>query len=130
MSLEVNNLDAGDYKFGAQRITDESDGTGSAGDVVGYSDGQLSALTNSDTTSDGPHPAAVLHETPEEAGDDVTVVVEGFAVVVADEAISAGDFVTTAGTEGRVMTANTQDPSRPRAFSDTSGAGELLVIKL
>lgn len=128
--MEINNLDAGDYKYSAQRITYESDGTGVAGNVVGLTGaGQVSALTNGDLTTDVPFDA-VLHETPDEAGDDPTIIVGGFAVVVADGAISDGEYVTTAGTEGRVMTANTQTDGKPQAWTSTSAAGELLVIKL
>ena len=42
------------------------------------------------------------------AGEDVYVIVYGKATVVADAAISAGDRVCAAGTDGRVMTLNSK----------------------
>lgn len=92
----------GDYnvrRSDAQVITEESDGTGSAGDVVTVnSSGQVSQYT-----SDGADFYGVLAEdSPSSSGEDVAVVRGGDCIVNASSSLTKGDLIELDGaTNGR-----------------------------
>lgn len=92
----------GDYAVESDHavvLTEESDGSGSAGDAVTMSGSQQV----SQYSSDGADLYGVLAEDSPSAGNDVAVVVHGDVVANAGGSITAGDMVELPGnTNGRV----------------------------
>lgn len=96
------SLDKGDYGVEVDHAvvrTEESDGTGSAGDAVTMNgSGQVSQYS-----SDGADFYGVLAEDSPNTGEDVAVVIHGDAIVNAGGSITVGDLVELPGnTNGRV----------------------------
>lgn len=96
----MSNLDAGD-KYGRHGDTPkvESDGTGSAGDVVEWSGGQVTAGATAGA-ADAAAGFGVLAETPDEAGEEVAVHTDGAVVVNADDGVTAGEVARSQSNAG------------------------------
>lgn len=126
MTVNVANLDAGDPKFqDGDSITLESDGSVSGGDPVVFDgDGLVTGAAAGDA------PLGIVANT--DLGNDnyATVHVGGFAVVAhGDGAVAAGDRLT-ANASGQFQTAGTAEEGQPIALSDSTAAGDNIVVLL
>lgn len=94
--------DAGDRaRQHSESVELESDGTGSAGNVVKYSGGQVTP-----TTANGDALYGVLGEDSPSAGEHVLVEIHGSVNVVADGSITEGDLLQASdSTNGQVVSA-------------------------
>lgn len=141
--VDPKNLDAGDSKFDPGNvITEESDGTGTRGDMVKYDgNGQLTPCTAQ--TDDW---VGLLAETPGEAGEGVSVRVGGVGVAKADDGnVSAGDILVLGDSDATRLTSDggryqavdeggtatyNLAVGQIQALGDSSQADDLIVVKL
>lgn len=112
MAGDPSNLDAGDrYHERGDTVAVASDGTGSAGDVVEWSGGQVTQGASAGA-ADAEAGFGVLAEDSPSAGEDVQVHVDGAVVTNADSGVTAGEVAR----------------SQTNAGSLESGAGEWYAL--
>lgn len=92
--------DAGDkyHRYGAT-VKVESDGSGSAGDVVEWSSGQVTQ-GGSAGAADADAGFGVLAEDAPSAGEDVSVHVDGAVVANVDSGVTAGEVARSQSNAG------------------------------
>ena len=101
-----------------RRATMESDGTGSPGDFVALSGGQV---TKADST-DNPKFTGVISNSKDnkdgwEAGEKISVIIAGVCVANVTAGVVAGDGLGPSATQG----SGTSGGSAAEAFSDAGG---------
>lgn len=101
MAEPTSTLELGDPVFSdGDVITYESDGTGSAGDAVTISAGQVTPTSATDDDFLG-----ILNEdSPDTAGEPVEVNVQGVVVANVEGTVSAGDVLEPTATAGQLAT--------------------------
>lgn len=93
-------LEKGDYNVYSDEavvVTRESDGSGTAGDAVAITGGQVTPTADGDTVY------GVLAEDAPSAGENVAVVVKGDVIVNAGGSVVAGNAVETGATAGQLV---------------------------
>lgn len=140
--VELTNIDAGEHLTEPGRKAPfTSDGTGSQGDLVKFdANGDVTP-----TTAAADDYIGVLHETPDAAGDTVTVVLGGVFAVTVDSAVSEGDILEPSGTTAGRADVNAQGANHQvdeggtavyrlalqqmQALTAAGGAGEDVAVK-
>lgn len=104
------SLDLGDSPFPGNTIsvTRDSDGTGSAGDAVTYdANDQVTPVSAADDNIVG----VLAENSPDSAGEDVSVVVFGPVIANATSALAGDDVADAEGTNAGRLAANAQGRS-------------------
>lgn len=96
------------YGNGADTITLDSDGSGSAGDAVTFNgSGQVTPVSASDDDIIG----VLTEDSPADAGDAVGVHLQGAVVANVAGSVSTGDVLEPDGTNAGRLTTNAQGSS-------------------